>query len=170
MSAQDERAVFDRLVASHLDELLRAARRELRYRIALGELGRDDLSPEELVGETLARAWKDRHRRPALLGTRAWLHALLHRVAESIARREMRFRRRDFDARVGVAPGQRHVRLKLHVSHHLALVVAQVARFRVGTRELHRSDPGAEKVRAETDHQLCFFESILRNRRDTMRP
>jgi RNA polymerase sigma-70 factor (ECF subfamily) len=93
MSAQDERAAFDRLVGSHLDELLRAARRELRYRIALGQLSRDDLSPEELVGETLARAWDDRHRRPALLGTRAWLLALLHRVAESIARREMRFRR-----------------------------------------------------------------------------
>jgi len=93
MSAQDERAAFDRLVAPHLDELLRAARRELRYRIALGQLGRDDLSPEELVGETLVRAWDDRHRRPALLNTRAWLLALLHRVAESIARREMRFRR-----------------------------------------------------------------------------
>lgn len=89
---EDERAAFDRRVASHLDELLRAARRELRYRIALGELGRDDLSPEELVGETLARAWEERQRRPASLGTRAWLHALLHRVAESIARREMRFR------------------------------------------------------------------------------
>lgn len=93
MSAEDERAAFDRLVASHLDELLRAARRELRYRMALGELGRDDLTPEELVGETLARAWDDRHRRPASLGTRAWLLALLHRVAESIARREMRSRR-----------------------------------------------------------------------------
>lgn len=93
MSAPDERAAFDRLVAPHLDELLRAARRELRYRITLGELGRDDLSPEELVGETLLRAWNDRHRRPALLGTRAWLLALLYRVADSIARREARFRR-----------------------------------------------------------------------------
>ena len=93
MSLQDERAAFDRLAASHLDELLRAARRELRYRGALGQFGPDDLSPEELVGETLVRAWDDRHRRPALLGTRAWLLALLHRVAESIAQREMRFRR-----------------------------------------------------------------------------
>ena len=93
MSAPDERAAFDGLVAPHLDELLRAARRELRYRIALGELGRDNLSPEELVGETLARAWSDRHRRPALLGTRAWLLALLYRAADGIARREARFRR-----------------------------------------------------------------------------
>ena len=46
MSAPDERAAFDRLIAPHLDELLRAARRELRYRIALGELGSDDLSHE----------------------------------------------------------------------------------------------------------------------------
>ena len=47
MGAQGERAAFDRLVAQQLDELLRAARRELRYRIALGALGPDDLSPEE---------------------------------------------------------------------------------------------------------------------------
>ena len=102
MSLQDERAAFDRLAASHLDELLRAARRELRYRGALGQFGPDDLSPEELVGETLVRAWDDRHRRPALLGTRAWLLALRDalpqartRVArgESAARAALRRRR-----------------------------------------------------------------------------
>jgi RNA polymerase sigma-70 factor (ECF subfamily) len=74
-------------------ELLAAAQREVRYRGALGELGADDLSPEELVGETLARAWRERDRRPARLGERAWLLALLHRVAEGIVRREARFRK-----------------------------------------------------------------------------
>ena len=88
-----DREAFNRLVAPHLDELLRAARRELRCRVALGELRPDDLSPEELVGETLVRAWADRQRRPPLLGVRAWLLALLFRVSESIARREARLRK-----------------------------------------------------------------------------
>jgi RNA polymerase sigma-70 factor (ECF subfamily) len=88
-----DREAFNRLVSPHLDELLGAARRELRYRVALGDLGPDDTSPEELVGETLIRAWNDRHRRPARLGVRAWLLALLYRVCESFVRRERRFRK-----------------------------------------------------------------------------
>lgn len=90
MAAPDE--AFNRLVSPHLDELLSAARRELSYRVAMGDLGPDDTAPEELVGETLIRAWNDRDRRPALLGVRAWLLALLYRVSESLARRERRFR------------------------------------------------------------------------------
>lgn len=74
------------------NELLEAARREVRYRIAMGELRPDDLTSEELVGETLARASRDRGRRPAALGERAWLLALLHRVSEDIVRNEVRFR------------------------------------------------------------------------------
>jgi RNA polymerase sigma-70 factor (ECF subfamily) len=77
----------------YADELLDAAQREVRYRVALGELDGLDLSPEELVGETLARAWRERERKPAGLGERAWLLALLHRVAEGIVRREARFRK-----------------------------------------------------------------------------
>jgi DNA-directed RNA polymerase specialized sigma24 family protein len=88
-----DHAAFQRTVAPHLEELLEAARREIRYRVALGDLSTDDLAAEELVGETLARAWRDRHRRPASLAQRAWLLALLFRVAENIARRVARFRK-----------------------------------------------------------------------------
>jgi RNA polymerase sigma-70 factor (ECF subfamily) len=63
------------------------------YRVALGDLRPDDLTPEELVGETLARAWRDRGGKPALLATRAWLLALLFRVSENIVRNEARFRK-----------------------------------------------------------------------------
>jgi RNA polymerase sigma factor (sigma-70 family) len=90
---QGDHDAFQRIVAPYLDELLRAARREVRYRVALGDLGRDDLSPEELVGEVLVRAWRDRRRRPESLSVRVWLLALVFRVAESIARREARFRK-----------------------------------------------------------------------------
>jgi RNA polymerase sigma-70 factor (ECF subfamily) len=82
---------FRALVEPHLDELLSAAAHELDYRQALGELP-DDLSPEELVADTLARAWRDRNRRPPLLGFRPWLLGLLLRVADALARQETKLR------------------------------------------------------------------------------
>lgn len=87
-----DRDAFQAIVTPHLKELFEAARRELHYRVTIGDLGPNDLSPEELVGELLIRAWQDRHRRPPGTGTRAWLLALLFRVVEDIVRREARFR------------------------------------------------------------------------------
>jgi RNA polymerase sigma-70 factor, ECF subfamily len=92
-SARREQAAFQAAVKPHLQELFEAARRELRYRVALGDFGPDLLTAEELVGETLTRAWRDRHRRPPLLKFRVWLLAVLFRVAEDIARREAQFRK-----------------------------------------------------------------------------
>jgi DNA-directed RNA polymerase specialized sigma24 family protein len=92
-SARREQAAFQAAVKPHLQELFEAARRELRYRVALGDFGPDLLTAEELVSETLARAWRDRRRRPPLLKFRVWLLAVLFRVAEDIARREARFRK-----------------------------------------------------------------------------
>ena len=87
-----DRAAFEGAISTHIEELLAAARRELRYHIALGDFGPDDLTAEELVGEVLVRAWQDRTRRPALLPIRTWLLALLFRVAKNLARGERRFR------------------------------------------------------------------------------
>ena len=92
-SARSEQAAFQAAVKPHLQELFEAARRELRYRVALGDFGPDLLTAEELVGETLARAWRDRRRRPRLLKFRVWLLAVLFRVAEDIARDEAQFRK-----------------------------------------------------------------------------
>jgi RNA polymerase sigma factor (sigma-70 family) len=88
-----DRIAFEKVVSLHLPALLDAARRELRYRIALGDLGTDDLTPEGLVGEGLIRAWQDRQHLPPTLSVRAWLLALLFRVAKSLVRREGRFRK-----------------------------------------------------------------------------
>jgi RNA polymerase sigma factor (sigma-70 family) len=88
-----DRAAFQAAVAPYLEELFEVARRELRYRAALGDFGADDLAAEELVGEVLLRAWQDRYRRPSSLGVRAWLLALLFRVARDLVRREARLRR-----------------------------------------------------------------------------
>ena len=59
-----DRQAFQQLMLSHLDELFAAAQRDLRYHVLLRDLRQHDLSPEELVGETLLRAWRDRLRKP----------------------------------------------------------------------------------------------------------
>jgi RNA polymerase sigma factor (sigma-70 family) len=85
-----DRAAFQATVAPYLEELVEAARHELRYRVALGNFGADDLTAEELTGEVLLRTWQDRYRRPASLGVKAWLLVLSFRVAGDLARREAR--------------------------------------------------------------------------------
>lgn len=84
---------FRRLIEPHLAELTRAAARELRYRRAVGDLRPQDLAADELVGETLARAWRDRGRKPLDLEVRAWLLGLMFKVLEAVVRGERRARR-----------------------------------------------------------------------------
>ncbi|HVI04584.1 MAG TPA: sigma-70 family RNA polymerase sigma factor [Sphingomicrobium sp.] len=83
-----DRQAFQQLILSHLDELFAAAQRDLRYHVMLRDLRQHDLSPEELVGETLLRAWRDRLRKPASLGIRPWLLGLQFRVLTRIVRQE----------------------------------------------------------------------------------
>jgi RNA polymerase sigma-70 factor (ECF subfamily) len=84
---------FRGLVEPHLPELTKAAARELRYRRAVGDLRPQDLVADELVGETLARAWRDRGRKPLDLDVRPWLLGLMFKVLEAIVRGERRARR-----------------------------------------------------------------------------
>jgi RNA polymerase sigma-70 factor (ECF subfamily) len=92
MALAGDRAAFNATISPHLRELFMAARRERRYRVAVGDFNADDLTTEELVGEVLLRAWRDRHRRPAELPIRVWLLALLFAVVKDIARREARIK------------------------------------------------------------------------------
>lgn len=79
-----DRAAFNQLVEPHLAELVDAARRDIDYHGHLGDLRSGDLEPEELVGETLLRAWRSRRQRPAGLGLRAWLLGMQHRVLQRL--------------------------------------------------------------------------------------
>ncbi|MFN3515332.1 MAG: RNA polymerase subunit sigma-70 [Phenylobacterium sp.] len=88
-----DKDAYRRAVEPHLPELLAAAARELRYRRAVGDLRPQDLTADELVGETLARGWRDRARKPAGLEVRAWLLGLEFKVLESIVRSERRARK-----------------------------------------------------------------------------
>jgi RNA polymerase sigma-70 factor (ECF subfamily) len=85
-----DREAFQAAVRPYLGELLQAARREVRYRVALGDFRADDPTAEELVGEVLIRGWQTRHDRQSALPLRVWLLALLYRVAHDLSRREAR--------------------------------------------------------------------------------
>lgn len=84
---------YRHLIEPYLSELMAAAGRELRYRRAIGDLRPQDLSADELVGETLARGWRDRARKPSTLEARPWLLGLEFKVLEAIVRSERRARR-----------------------------------------------------------------------------
>jgi RNA polymerase sigma-70 factor (ECF subfamily) len=91
-SLHGDRDAFQRLINPHLDELFASARRDLHYHSAVGDLRGDEITPEELVGETLLRAWRDRHRRPRRLDVRPWLLGLQFRVLTRIVRQELLLR------------------------------------------------------------------------------
>ena len=88
-----DREAFRKLVEPYLNELMRAARREIRYHIALGDIKPEDITPEELVGETLIKAWEQRHRRPPQLSIKGWLLGIQHRVLQRFIQHEKQWRR-----------------------------------------------------------------------------
>ncbi len=103
--AQWQRAVdgdrdsFEAAVAPLQDLLLRAARQQVALERRSGRLSEDALTPEELYGETLLRAWT--HRAGfgnAKLGFRAWLLGLQHRTLGRLAAAEA-----DYDDRKAIS-------------------------------------------------------------------
>ena len=85
---QGDRRAFRTAMSRHLHELTQAARHEVRYRVAVGDFEPDDPRPEELVAEVFLRAWQERYTRPQAINPRAWLHALLFRTADALAKRK----------------------------------------------------------------------------------
>jgi DNA-directed RNA polymerase specialized sigma24 family protein len=88
-----DREAFQAAVRPYLRELLRGARHEVRYRVALGDFPADEPTAHELVGEVLIRAWQKRHDRQSALPLRVWLLALLYRAAHDLSPREVRHKR-----------------------------------------------------------------------------
>lgn len=87
-----DRTAYNRLVEPHLEELVRAARHDIRYHQYLGDLEPGDLTPEELIGEALLRAWHSRRQRPEEASLRAWLLGTKHRVLQRLIEQEHRER------------------------------------------------------------------------------
>ncbi len=83
---------FSRVTEPLLEELRSAARHEIAYYTALGDYEPDLIDADELVGEVLSRAWRDRKRKPPHTSLKAWLLGLVYRVADAIAARQRRLR------------------------------------------------------------------------------
>lgn len=84
-AAEVARAAFDRTLEPYFTELLQAARREVRYRVALGQLEPNNPGPEQLLGIALQRAWRERSKWPSSVGIKAWVIAALFRTADTLA-------------------------------------------------------------------------------------
>jgi DNA-directed RNA polymerase specialized sigma24 family protein len=86
-----DRDAFTEATAPHQDTLLAAARRQVDVQREAGTLTENDLTPEELVGETLVRAYDRRASYdPDQMGLRAWLLGLQTRALARLARSESR--------------------------------------------------------------------------------
>ncbi len=84
---EGDREAFDRLVESEMANLLESAKHEIAYYEDVGDYPPDYITPEELVGEAMIRAWEHRAKKPKGMEPRAWLHAMLFRAADALAAR-----------------------------------------------------------------------------------
>ncbi len=94
-----DRDAFEEALSPHLDTLRQAADRQLAVERDLisGEPTETpvDLTPDELVGETMVQAWDRRDRFDGdRMSLRAWLLGLQTRSLARVARRETRYARR----------------------------------------------------------------------------
>jgi RNA polymerase sigma-70 factor (ECF subfamily) len=84
-----DRDAFEEALGPHNDTLMDAARRKIAARIDAGELRERDLTPEELVGETLIRAFDRRESfDPDQMSFRAWLLGIQYRTLNRLIRTE----------------------------------------------------------------------------------
>ena len=84
-----DRDAFEEALEPHNDTLMEAARRKIAARIDEGTLREDTLTPEELAGETLIRAYDLRSGfDPALMSFRAWLLGIQYRTLNRLLRDE----------------------------------------------------------------------------------
>lgn len=90
-----DKAEFKRLTGPLLKTLRRAARHELNCATSIGDLDRDFLTPDDLVGEALLRAWRGRKHRPRDLDLKAWSHTLLFRVMDAVIAKQKTLRSKE---------------------------------------------------------------------------
>ena len=91
IETRDEDA-FRELVNRHMKILTRVARHELDYYVFEGYLHRNDLTPEELVGETLIYAWGHLDQRPSGMSLRGWLLGIEYRMVQKLVEQQRRYR------------------------------------------------------------------------------
>jgi DNA-directed RNA polymerase specialized sigma24 family protein len=87
-TAHAEREAFDHALAPYFPELLQAAQREVRHRLALGQFVPDNPTPEQLLDMALQHAWRERRRLSPALSAKAWTLASIFRTGEALGARE----------------------------------------------------------------------------------
>jgi RNA polymerase sigma-70 factor (ECF subfamily) len=87
-AAHAAREAFDHALAPYYPELLRAAQREVRHRLTLGQFAPDSPTPEQLLDMALQRAWRERRRLSSALGIKALALASIFRTGEALGARE----------------------------------------------------------------------------------
>lgn len=87
-----DRDAFEKAIAPHHDTLMEGARRKIAARLDAGELRERTLTPEELVGETMIRAFdhSDQYE-PEQMSFRAWLLGIQYRTLNRLIRAEHRY-------------------------------------------------------------------------------
>lgn len=85
---RDEKLEFMENLKPHLGTLLELARHDLGYHEARGDIEEGDLTAEEIVGETLIAAYRQRKGRPESLSWRPWLFAIEHKVMHKLVDEE----------------------------------------------------------------------------------
>ncbi|GBD42371.1 hypothetical protein HRbin39_01762 [bacterium HR39] len=92
LAVKGDRDAFNRVVDPLVPELIEAARHELAFFVETGDLPADATTPEEVVGEVMLRAWRNRRRRLLRVSVEAWLLAILYRVIDETVHAERRRR------------------------------------------------------------------------------
>ncbi len=84
-----DRDAFEEAIAPHHDTLMSGAQRKIAARIDAGELREKALTAEELVGETMIRAFDHRDQyEPEQMSFRAWLLGIQYRTLNRLIRDE----------------------------------------------------------------------------------
>ena len=92
LAVKGDRDAFNRVVDPLVPELIETARHELAFFVETGELPPDLTTPEEVVGEVMIRAWRNRRRRLPHVSVKAWLLAILYRVIDELVHEQRRRR------------------------------------------------------------------------------
>lgn len=83
---------FREMVEPFTQTLIQAARCDLAFYVQQGQLHEEDLTAEELAGETLYYAWQHRTRRPKAMTLRGWLLGTQHRLLRGLIEQYQQYR------------------------------------------------------------------------------
>lgn len=83
---------FRDMVQEHLPQLLLVAQQEIDYYVFGGFLHRQDLAPEDVVGEGLIHSWDQLEHRPEGMSLRGWLLGVTYRTIRKLVEQYRVFR------------------------------------------------------------------------------